>query len=140
MNIVERLMELVANWNAGLLDAEWEQERKCRAATEVWFEWPDGEIKSYEVYTWIGGYVFEDVKYLAEREIGERFQPGFVNVKSAVQCWVETKDLEPNFKNQHFIYEMLNNSYIVTQYRDLQRSMQSFDQMLQDHPELLADD
>lgn len=140
MNMVERVMELVANWNAGLLDAEWDEKRKFRSATEVWIEWPDGQIKSYGAYAWIGGYVFEEVKYLEEREIGERFQAGFVTVKSAMQCWVETKDLQPNFENQHYLYEMFNNSYIVTQYRDLQRSMQSFDQMLQDHPELLSDD
>ena len=143
MNLVEHLLELAADWNAGFLRAERDESQTHRAATEVFFEWPDGEIIEAGIYCWRGGYIFQDSKFLPDAPKGLQIKPGYLSVEGAVRGWLDTENLVVNFRNQHFIWDICRDSYFANQWKGFSYSISNFSQMLDDDPallELLADD
>lgn len=143
MNLVEHLLELAADWNGGFLRAECDESQTHRATTEVFFEWPDGEIIETGVYSWRGGYIFQDSKFLPDAPKGHQIKPGYLSVEGAIRGWLEPEDLVVNFRNQHFIWDICRDSYLANQWKGFSYAISNFSQMLDDDPallELLSDD
>lgn len=142
-NLVEHLMELAADWNAAFIRADLDESQTHRATTEVFFEWPNGEIIETEIYSWHGGHIFSHSKFLPDAPKGHQFKAGYLSVEGAVRGWLEPQDLVVNFKNQQFIWDMCRDSYLASQWKGLKYSISYFSQMIDDDPalmELLSDE
>ena len=137
MNLVEHLLELAADWNAAFLYAERDETTRHRAATEMFLEWPNGEIIEIECWLWVGGDIFQYSKFLPDKPKGKQIEPGYLSVEGARNGWVENYDFVANFKNQHFIYDMCRNSCMATKYKSLRSAISWFEAVIDDDPALL---
>ena len=142
-NLAEHLMELAADWNAAFLIAEQDINETHRSAVNVFFEWPNGEIIETEVYSWVGGSIFQHSKLFPDNSTGNDIEPGYLSVHGAIKGWLQTYEFVGKFEHQWHIYQMCRDSYFAHQWKGLSQAISYFSQMVDDDPallELLSDD
>ena len=142
-NLVRHLMELAAEFNAVFIDSNRDEETKPPAAIAVFFEWPDGDVIETEIFSWVGGYIFDYNKFIEDAPKGRHIHAGYLSVEGAYRGWLENDVSVINFKKQHQIYDMCRDSYIAKQFKCLSHSITNFRHAIDDDPalmELLSDD